>query len=114
MNPEFNELDLEMVMDKPLRAFLHSLGYHSKVRHCVDGRYMVVFFTATCSYNLQYAPPPNNLLAVVRQPHEKTPSWLKLESETIFHNELSKDPFGIVLKVMFLSEVELGDRLLSL
>lgn len=57
MDSQFNELDLEMVMNQPFRDFLRYIGYENKVRHCVDGRYMIALFTVTCTYNIQYAPP---------------------------------------------------------
>src|SRR5882724_1998939 len=111
MEHEFNELDLEMVMNQPFRDFLQSIGYKDKVRHCVDGRYMVGLVTVTCTYNIQYAPPPNDLLAVVRQPHEKPLPELNLDGPKmiLWVNKLARTSFDEAIRKILSNELELSD-----
>jgi hypothetical protein len=106
---EFNELDLEMVMNQALRDFLTRMAYKGKVRHCVDGRYMVAFFTSVCGYNIQFSPPPNDLLALVRQPHETTPAALATWPEVVFWTEkLTELSFDEAVYAMLRSELGLA------
>ena len=106
---DFEELDFEMVMDPLFRNFLASIDYPYKIRHSVDGRFMIAIFTNTCLYNFQYAPSENGMLTVITLPSENSPHAVRSKlSHMIYRSDgkIERSNFDAALAAVVANEIK--------